>query len=165
MVSDEEMVKTIADFLEQGLAANIVSMFKADTSYYPLIGEVLKDERFAVRIGVSVIFEELAVIRPEEVQLAIPALKPLLDPQVPAYIRGEAVSILGLINCPESLALIAHLINDADPQVAEIARDPLLSDLTILRLAIGTNFSLSERDAQRLAELMPLGEQPDLEAS
>lgn len=120
---DKEMISVIADFLEQGLADNIVAMFKAYTHYYPLIGEVLKDERFAVRLGVSVLFEELVAERPTEVELAVPALIELLDPQTPAYVRGEAAGVLGIIGSPTALAALAPLVDDADPQVAEIARD------------------------------------------
>ncbi len=122
-ISDEEMIKVIADFLEQGLVGNIVSMFKADTSYYPLVGEVLKDERFAVRLGVAVLFEELKEDRPQDVVLALPALKPLLDSSTPAYVRGEAVSIIGTIGTSEALELLGPLVKDDDPQVAEIAKD------------------------------------------
>ncbi len=124
-ISDEEMIRVIADFLDQGLVANIVSMFKADTSYYPLVAEVLKDERFAVRLGVSVLFEDLKEERPDEVVLALSGLAPLLDKTTPAYVRGEAVSIVGIIGNAEALALLKPLANDDDPQVAEIVRDYL----------------------------------------
>lgn len=122
-VSDEEMIQVIADFLEQGLVDNIISMFKADTSYYRLVGEVLKDERFAVRLGLTVLFESLQEERPKELELALPALLPLLATDTPAYVRGEAVNLLGMIGSPEALRHLAPLVNDADPQVAEIASD------------------------------------------
>ena len=121
--SDKEMIIVISDFLEQGLADNIVSMFKSVSTYYPLIGEILKDERFAVRMGVLLVFEELVTAQVEEVSLAIPVLKPLLAPDTPPYVRGEAVTVLGTIATEESLGLIAPLVDDDDPQVAEIARD------------------------------------------
>ncbi len=122
-VTDKEMITVIADFLEQGLVDNIISMFKVDSSYYPLIGEVLQDERFAVRLGVSVLFEELVAAGHEEVGLAVPVLIELLDPETPAYVRGEAVGVLGIIGTEEALAALAPLVNDDDMQVAEIARD------------------------------------------
>ncbi len=124
-ISDPEMIKVIADFLDQGLVGNIVAMFKADTSYYPLVAEILKDERFAVRLGVSVLFEELKEVRPQEVTLALPALTPLLAKSTPAYVRGEAVSIIGIIGSGEALELLKPLVSDDDCQVAEIARDYL----------------------------------------
>lgn len=124
-VSDAEMVRVIADFLDQGLVGNIVSMFKADQRSYALVGEVLRDERFAVRLGVSVLFEELKEARPQEVALALPVLVPLLAATTPAYVRGEAVSIIGIIGTDQALALLRPLVHDADPQVAEIVRDYL----------------------------------------
>jgi hypothetical protein len=124
-ISGEEMIRVIADFLDQGLVGNIVSMFKADNGYYPLVGEILKDERFAVRLGLSVLFEELKEHHPHQVALALPGLIPLLAKTTPAYVRGEAVSILGIIGGDEALALLKPLINDEDSQVSEIVRDYL----------------------------------------
>lgn len=124
-VSDAQMIQVIADFLDQGLVANIVALFKAEPRYYALVGEILKDERFAVRLGVSVLFEELKEERPQEVGLVLPGLIPLLDPSTPAYVRGEAVSIIGMVGTEEALALLRPLCQDADPQVSEIARDYL----------------------------------------
>jgi hypothetical protein len=121
--SDQEMVAVIADFLEQGLADNISSMFKMEPTYYHLVGELLKDERFAVRMGIVLVFEELRAAGVEEVVLAVPGLKPLLARETPAYIRGEAVTLLGMIGTEESLGLLVPLVDDDDPQVAEIARD------------------------------------------
>ena len=74
--SDEELIKVVGDFLEKGLAANIVAMFKKEPELHRLSGELLKDERFMVRMGVAVLYEELAVMRPAEIGLAIPGLRP-----------------------------------------------------------------------------------------
>lgn len=120
--ADQELVTVIGDFLEMGHVENIIAMFKQDLSLYNLTGELLRDERFMVRMGMAVLFEELAKIRPEEVVLAIPALLPLLKDETP-WIRGEAVNILGIIDNPEALAHIRPMLNDPDPQVREIAED------------------------------------------
>ena len=74
-------------------------------------------------LGVLVLFEELKEERPQDVVLALPALKPLLDSSTPAYVRGEAVSLIGTIGTSEALELLGPLVNDNDPQVAEIAED------------------------------------------
>ena len=58
-VSDQELKKVIADFLDQGHVENIVAMFRREPKYYNWIGDILRDERFSVRLGVSVLFEEL----------------------------------------------------------------------------------------------------------
>ena len=75
-----------------------------------------------VRVGMAVLFEELALTRPDEINLAVPVLLPLLRDKT-AYVRGEAVTLLGIIGSPEAMAAIAPLVHDNDPQVAEIAAD------------------------------------------
>ena len=77
-----------------------------------------------MRLGTAVLFEELAAIRPEEESLAIPSLAPLLQEGNP-MLRGEAATILGIINTGDAINLVAELQNDPDPQVKEIAADIL----------------------------------------
>ena len=120
--ADQELLTVIGDFLEMGHEENIMAMFKQDHALYRLTGELLRDERFMVRMGMAVLFEELVKIRPEEVPLAIPALLPLLKDETP-WIRGEAVNILGIIDSPEALGHIRPMLDDPDPQVREIAED------------------------------------------
>jgi len=121
---DLELLQVISDFLEQGLAENIAAMYRQDPALHRLTGELLCDERFMVRMGVAVLYEELAETSPGKLPRAIPALQPLLtDPT--AYIRGEACNILGLINTPEARALLQTMTNDPDPQVREIVTDCL----------------------------------------
>ncbi len=122
-VSNEDTKQVIRDFLEMGHADNIIAMFKQDSSLFTWTGELLHDERFVVRLGLVLVFEELAAMDHREIQLAVPALAPLLEAGVPAYIRGEAVTILGIIGTIEALSLLRPLRNDADPQVREIVED------------------------------------------
>ena len=119
---EQELLKVIGDFLEMGHVENIMAMFKQDSSLYKLTGALLRDERFMVRMGVAVLFEELVKIRPEEVALAIPSLLPLLKDETP-WVRGEAVNILGTIGTSEAMEQIRPMANDPDPQVREIAAD------------------------------------------
>ena len=117
-----DMVQIIGDFLEMGHVENIVAMFKQDRSLYNLTGDLLRDERFTVRLGIAVLFEELAVIRPKEISLAIPSLLPLLQEQNP-ILRGEAATILGIIGSRDALAPLDKLKDDPDSQVREIITD------------------------------------------
>jgi len=117
-----DIVQVIADFLELGHVENIVAMFKQDISLYNLAGDLLRDERYAVRLGVAVLFEELALVRAEEISLAIPSLLPLLEEQDP-ILRGEAATILGIIGSRAALVHLLKLENDRDPQVREIIAD------------------------------------------
>ena len=120
--SEEELLTVISDFLEKGLAENIVAMFKKEPELHRLTGALLKDERFMVRMGVAVLYEELVAVRPAEMALAIPALRPLLNDEI-GYIRGEACNILGLINTDKARSLLTTMAADPDPQVREIVAD------------------------------------------
>ena len=126
-VSDEELLKVIADFLEMGHVENIVAMFKQEKRYYDWTGDLLDDERFAVRLGVSVLFEHLKEEKPGDTGLAIPSLVQKLH-GTPVWLRGEAVSVLGIIGTDAALEHIRQMIDDPDPQVAEVARDILEID-------------------------------------
>lgn len=121
-VSDKELHKVIADFLEMGHVENIVAMFKQNTRYYEWVGTLLEDERFAVRLGVSVLFEYLLEERPNEVHLAIPSLATALKHET-SWVRGEAISVLAVIGSSEAMILIKTMVDDRSAQVAEIAFD------------------------------------------
>ncbi len=126
-VSDRELLRVIADFLEMGHVENIVAMFKQETRYYQWVGDLLKDERFAVRLGVSVLFEYLVEERPGEVGLAIPSLAAALKHPTP-WVRGEAVSVLALIGGSEAMALVRTMTEDPAPEVAAVVRDILADE-------------------------------------
>ena len=117
-----ELISVIADFLEMGHVENIMAMFKQDPSLYALSGELLRDERFMVRMGMAVLFEELKAIRPQEVALAILALLPILAEETP-WMRGEAVNLLAIIGTPEALAHLKPLADDPEPQIREMVAD------------------------------------------
>ncbi len=123
-VSDDELLQVIADFLDMGHVENIVAMFKQEPRYYQWTGLLLQDERFAVRLGVSVLFEYLVETRPHQVKLAVPSLAEALKSDLPR-VRGEAVSVLGIIGTPTALAHVRTMVDDPDPQVREVARDVL----------------------------------------
>jgi hypothetical protein len=126
-VSDAELKTVIADFLDMGHVENIVAMFRREPGYYAWAGEILQDSRFQVRLGVSVLFEELREIDPERIDLATPSLLALLSavPVLPSYVRGEAVSVLAIIGSERAMAAVRAMVTDVDPLVAEVARDIL----------------------------------------
>lgn len=124
LVSDTELQSVIADFLAMGHVDNIIAMFRVEPRYYSWVGTLLGDERFSVRLGLAVLFEYLVPERPEEVLLAVPALKEQLS-STTDWIRGEAVNLLGIIGSDEALALIRTMQDDPSPQVKEIVYDIL----------------------------------------
>ena len=123
-VSDKELQSVIADFLEMGHVENIVAMFKQDRRYYAWVGKLLEDERFAVRLGVSVLFEYLIEQKPGDLHLALPSLAKALQHATP-WVRGEAASVLALIGSAEALNLVKSLENDPAREVASLVRDIL----------------------------------------
>ncbi len=123
-VSDEELLAVMADFLEMGHVENIVAMYKQEPRYYEWTGRLLTDERFAVRLGISVLFEYLVEQRPDDVRLAIPSLTEQLE-NTKSWVRGEAVNVLGIIGSEDALVQVEKMVEDPDSQVAEVARDIL----------------------------------------
>ena len=121
--SDEELLQLMADFLAMGHADNI-AMFRQEPRYWSWTGRLLEDERYAVRLGVSVLFEQLVTLCPDYLPLALPSLAVQLDNPVDR-VRGEAVSVLGIIGSEAALALVRSRLDDTSPQVAEIAHDIL----------------------------------------
>ena len=121
-VSDTELLKVIKDFLEMGHVDNIVAMFYREPHYLKWTAKVLDDERFNVRLGVSVLFEELSSRHVEHLDLAIPGLLELLHDDRP-LIRGEALSVLAIIDGPDLRSHTEEMLKDQDPQVREIAVD------------------------------------------
>jgi len=121
-VSDAEVKKVIGDFLEMGHAENIIAMFKHDSSYYDWTGELLVDERLNVRLGLAIIFEELALTDSEQVKNAIPSLVKVIETEAEPLYRGEALSLLGIIQDKTVLPVVKNALNDPSPQVREMAQ-------------------------------------------
>ena len=123
-VSDEALLQVIADFLAMGHVDNIVAMFRQEQRYFAWTGLLLTDERFTVRLGVSVLYEHLSDLCPEHLPLAIPGLIEQLSHPA-EWVRGEAASVLAIIGDAPALAWLPPLLDDPSPQVREIVRDIL----------------------------------------
>ena len=123
-VSDAELVQVIADFLAMGHVDNIVAMFRQEPRYYAWAGRLLSDDRFAVRLGVSVLFEHLIALSATDLPLAIPSLVEQLHNPID-WVRGEAASVLGIIGTEAALAPLRPLLHDPSPQIVEIVHDIL----------------------------------------
>jgi len=124
LVSDAELQRVIADFLALGHVDNIVAMFRQDPAYFAWTGVLLNDPRFGVRLGVSVLFEHLIGLCPDQCLLAIPSLVAQLTNPID-WVRGEAASVLAIIGTAEALAPLRPLLADPSPQVVELVGDIL----------------------------------------
>ncbi len=122
-----ELVRMIAEYMARGYLDNIVDMFKYDTSLYSLVGELLRDERLRVRLGVSALLEELHQRRPDEARLAVASLQPLLKDPDPT-LRGDAAYLIGIVAGEEREGLLQPLLQDPDPRVVEVVREILAGD-------------------------------------
>lgn len=123
-VSDAELQRVIADFLALGHVDNIVALFRQDPATFAWTGLLLTDERFSVRLGVSVLFEHLVGLCPDQCTLAIPSLVAQLTNPID-WVRGEAASVLAIIGTAEALAPLRPLLADPSPQVVELVGDIL----------------------------------------
>jgi len=112
----------VEDFLENGLLENLVALFSADPSLYPLIGELLADEKIATRVGASALVESLAEEDPENAILAVNALLPLLESDL-ALVRGDAAFLLGVVGRSEALSGLRRLLDDEDEGVREAVEE------------------------------------------
>lgn len=123
--SRQQLLDVIADFLEMGHVDNIIAMFKQDPSCLTLAGELIQQERFRVRMGVAVLFEELTGVMPfKTLNAAVPSLLAAMHHEA-AYVRGDAAYVLATIRSTESLVALAKFQSDPDPQVAEIVCEAL----------------------------------------
>jgi HEAT repeat protein len=114
----------ISDYMEHGFLDNIIDMFRHDSALYSLVGELIRDDRVRVRIGVTALLEELKRLDPHKVILAEENLLPLLG-HADAVVRGDAANLLGIIGDIASLASLEQLLSDENEDVRLIAREAL----------------------------------------
>ena len=120
----DKLKEMIADFIQKGFLENTIDMFKHDASLYSITGDLLRDERVRVRIGVAALLEELQKERPLEARLALTSLLPLLRDNNPT-VRGDAAYLIATVGGREGRESLKPLLNDPEPQVAEVVRDIL----------------------------------------
>jgi HEAT repeat protein len=112
----------VADYMEQGLLENIVLMFQHDPKLYPMVADLLQDERLRVRMGAVALVESLAERDPAGVASIAAAVAPLLT-DASATIRGDAAYAVGLTGTTAHLGALRGLLDDPFADVREIASD------------------------------------------
>jgi hypothetical protein len=88
-VGPTDMRSMIADYMEKGYLENIIDMFKHDENMYSHVGDLIKDERLIVRIGVSALLDTLKEEDPEHISKAISSVSPLIKDENP-IVRSDA---------------------------------------------------------------------------
>ncbi|MDI6800800.1 MAG: HEAT repeat domain-containing protein [Thermodesulfovibrionales bacterium] len=121
---DNELKTMILDHMKKGFLENIIDMFKHDESLYPLIIDMIKDERMRVRLGATALVEELIKARPEPLIKLIPGIGELLKHESPT-VRGDVVNIFEIINHKDALPFLLNASNDADANVRDMVKDAI----------------------------------------
>jgi HEAT repeat protein len=122
---DPSDIKTmIADYMEKGFLENIIDMYKYDSSLYTYIGELMKDERLMVRIGISALLDTLKTEDPENISKAIPPILTLLKDKNPV-LRSDAAYFLGMIGNKDIIPFLREAISDEDENVRIIAKEAI----------------------------------------
>jgi HEAT repeats len=124
MSGDSEIRMMIADYMEKGFLENIIDMFKHDRTLYPLIGELMTDERMRVRLGITALVETLAKEDPDHIALSVRGIAGLMENENPT-IRGDAAYLLGIIGHRDALPFLSELLGDRNPDVEQAAREAM----------------------------------------
>ena len=123
-VNPSDMKTMIADHMEKGFLENIIDMYKHDASLYMYIGDLMKDERLVVRIGISALIETLKEEDAKHISKAIPSILPLLR-DTNSVLRSDAVYFLGMIGHRDALPHLREAMHDEDETVRTTAKESL----------------------------------------
>jgi len=124
-MNDHEMKAMLIEYMGKGFLDNIIALLKQDRSLFRFIADMLGDDNLRVRLGATALVEELAAEYHEELRTAIPGIIRLLKHENPT-IRGDAVSVLGMIRDPLAIDALRSSLKDEHPGVREVAREVLL---------------------------------------
>ena len=124
LTDDPEILKTLSNDLEAGNIENVMIFFQYNHELYELIGALVQSESLKVRLGTTVVLEEIKDTRPDEVILALPSLIPLLKDENPV-IRGDAAGLIGTVGTKSQIPLLQSLLTDENRQVIELAEDAI----------------------------------------
>lgn len=119
---EEELRTMILDYLQKGFLDNIIDMFRHDKNLYPLVIDMIKDDRIKVRLGGVALVEELAKTSKEEFTGIVPGISALLKDPNPT-LRGDAAYLLGMIGLKSALPSLLEAVRDEDENVRIIALD------------------------------------------
>jgi HEAT repeat protein len=122
------MIKMVADYMESGFLENIVAMFRQDSNLYPIIGDVLADERQRVRIGMIALVETLIDEDYDNVLISIPGIAEQLYNEH-ATIRGDAAYLLGIIGHKEALPYLEKV----DEEEHELVRESIKESIEAIK--------------------------------
>lgn len=127
-MNNDELKTMVLDYMAEGYLENIIDMFKHDESLYPLVVDMISDERVRVRLGGAALVEELVKTDRGPFVKIIPDIARLLDDANPT-LRGDAAYLLGLISHADALPYLLKAKNDDNVFAREIIVDAI-QDIT-----------------------------------
>lgn len=123
-MTHDELKAMVLDHMEKGFLENIIDMFKHDESLYPLVVDMVRDERMRVRLGAIALVEDLVQERKPLFVPLIPGIASLLQDPSPT-VRGDGAYILSLLRHREALPYLLEAQQDPDDTVREIIEDAI----------------------------------------
>jgi hypothetical protein len=123
-MNDDELKTMVLDYMAEGYLENIIDMFKHDESLYPLVVDMISDERVRVRLGGAALVEELIKTDKGPFVKIIPDIARLLEDANPT-LRGDAAYLLGLISHADALPYLLKVKDDDNVFAREIIVDAI----------------------------------------
>ncbi len=122
--NSDEFRSMVLDYMEKGFLDNIIDMFKHDETLFPLLIDMVKDERLRVRLGATALVEEFVHVNPALLAPLVHELAALLKDGNPT-VRGDSANLLGIIGHPDALRPLKEAEDDENREVREIVREAI----------------------------------------
>lgn len=120
--SNDDLKAMVLDYMEKGFLENIIDMFAHDESLFPLVIDMIKDERVRVRLGTTALVEEMVQKHPDPLIQLIPSIAKLLQDENP-MMRGDAANLLDIIGHKDALPFLMQALGDNNMSVREIVQE------------------------------------------
>ncbi|HMK43844.1 MAG TPA: HEAT repeat domain-containing protein [Dissulfurispiraceae bacterium] len=124
-MTNDELKQMILDHMELGFLENIVDMFRADETLFPMIVDMLQDERMRVRLGATALVEELVGTHRLRLLELTPMVAEMLKFENPTS-RGDAAYVLGMFRDPAALPYLEARAEDENEAVREVIQEAIL---------------------------------------
>ena len=125
--NNDEFNAMVLDYMEKGFLENIIDMLRHDESLYPIVIDMIRDDRMRVRLGATALVEEMVQNNPSLpgpiIQL-IPSIAKLLQDKSPT-VRGDAANLLDIIGHTDALPFLLEALDDENASVREIVEEAI----------------------------------------
>ncbi len=123
--NNDELKAMVLDYMEKGFLENIIDMLRRDESLYPLVIDMIGDDRMRVRLGATALVEEMVhnnTAAPGPIIRLIPSIAKLLQDKSPT-VRGDAANLLDIISHRDALPFLLEALDDEHASVREIVEE------------------------------------------